>query len=176
MNVLKAQGSRRDFYTIIIGTYLLVTIYAILHDQYIVRIAPEHFTIYHDPLWGIKNPLLLAAAYAFCSAPLPALALGCVAAFISLALPKKWPPLGWRQVLRGVICVIIAAELASIATGIYAFTTKNMLYGSRLYPDKSLPLIVTQTVQLTCYLTSALFSCALFVYLIRKRVIQPLLA
>ena len=44
------------------------------------------------------------------------------------------------------------------------------LYGERWYPDDSLPLITTQTIQLTCYLSSALFSCVLFLILIRKRI------
>ena len=166
----QASGQRRHFYAIIVGTWLLVTIYAILHDQYLVRIAPEHFTVYHEPLWGIKNPPLLAAAYAFCAATIPGFALGCVCAFIAHA--GSHPPLSLRQVFRGVICVIILTEIVSAASGVYAWTTGgNMLYPNNdfFYPAKTLPLVTTQTIQLTCYLTGAVFSSILFVLLIRTR-------
>jgi len=170
------MSQRREFYTILIGTYLMVTVYAVLHDQYLVRIAPEHFTIYHEPLWGIKNAKLLAAAYAFCSAPFPALALGCVGAFFALALPERWEPARHRRFFKGVACVIIAAEIFSASTGLYAYLSHEMLYPEKWYPDKTLPLIVTQTIQLSCYFSSAAFSCVFFVVMIRNRMRQPLLA
>ena len=162
---------RRTSYTIILGTCLLVIVYAILHDQYLVRIAPEHFTVYHEPLWGIENPPLLAAAYAFCAAFVPGLALGLTCAAIT-TYRNRTPPRTWL-VLRGVLCVIIATELLSAASGLYVYVTKNPLYPAALYPDESLPLLVTQTIQLTCYLAGAAFSCVLFAILIRGRLQTP---
>ena len=166
-----AAGRRRDFYTIIVGTWVIVTVYAILHDQYLVRIAPEHFTVYHEPLWGITDPPLLAAAYAFCAAPLPALALGCVAAFIAHAGTR--PPLRPKHVILGVVVVTVATEFTSAASGLYAWKSGSELYPTRWYPDRSLPLITTQTIQVTCYLSAALYSCVLFAYLIWRRVSRP---
>ena len=55
--------SRRDSYGIILGIWGMVALYAVLHDQYLVRIAPEHFTVYHYPIGDIQNPHLLAAVY-----------------------------------------------------------------------------------------------------------------
>ena len=37
------------------------------------------------------------------------------------------------------------------------------------YPAKTLHLVTTQTIQLTCYLRSAIFSCVYFIIQIRWR-------
>jgi hypothetical protein len=164
---MKSAGRRRDFYTIIAATCLMVIAYAVLHDQYLVRIAPERFTVYHEPLWGIDNPPLLAAAYALCAGLVPGLALGFVCALIAQCGERL--ALSPAQVLRGVACVILATELLAAATGIYVYLSGNLLYPHDFYPDKSLPLVTTQTIQLTAYFAGAAFSCIYFAILLRRR-------
>lgn len=87
------QEKRSVAYAIIFGIWAEVFLYCLLHDQYLVRIAPEHFTIYHEPLWGIGNPSLLAAAWAFRASIGPGLILGLAALFLARAgsLPKIAP-------------------------------------------------------------------------------------
>ncbi|MBT3221589.1 MAG: hypothetical protein HN348_21115, partial [Proteobacteria bacterium] len=64
-----------DVLGIAFGVWLMVALYAILHDQYIVRIAPEHFTVYHRSIPGVVNPRLQAAVLAFTASILPSQAL-----------------------------------------------------------------------------------------------------
>ena len=40
-----AHETRFGFYGTVFGTWAIVAVYAILHDQYVVRISPEHFTV-----------------------------------------------------------------------------------------------------------------------------------
>ena len=54
----------------------MVAAYAIIHDQYLVRIAPEHFTVYHDNPEGIENASVLAAWIALKASVSPGLLLG----------------------------------------------------------------------------------------------------
>ena len=161
------EDRRRTTYQILIVVWLIVSDYAIAHDQVIVRVAPEHFTIYHDPLWGIQTPWLLAAAYAF-RASFIGLFLG-----IALVLAGRggdWPKLTPRQLYLGTLMVILATESCAVLSGLWAYWKEGPLYPSMFYPDPSLPMLVTATVQVTCYLASAIFSGALIVWcLVRRR-------
>ena len=78
--------SRRVSYRIILGTTAIVVLWAILHDQYLVRISPEHFTEYHKPLWDIQNPSLIAFLYGVSATAGPRLVLRIVYALFSRAL------------------------------------------------------------------------------------------
>jgi len=55
---------RRATYQIVLGIWLMLSVWAVLHDQYIVWIAPEHFKVYHEPLRNLESPSLIAAVYA----------------------------------------------------------------------------------------------------------------
>lgn len=159
--------SRKVTYTIVLGIWGLVALYAILHDQYIVRIAPEHFTVFHEPLWGISNPRWLAVAYAFKASFAPGLILGMACAFA--ARHGSWPQSGYRIIFTGSIIVIGCTELVSAISGLMAYWWEEPLYPVAWYPDLSLPMVVTNTIQLTCYLSSALFSGAFIVFMIWSR-------
>jgi hypothetical protein len=50
-------------YAIVFGIWLMVAIYSIGHDQYVVGIAPQHFTVYHAPIGQLRAPRALAAAW-----------------------------------------------------------------------------------------------------------------
>lgn len=73
---LLAGEDRGSFYVTVFGIWLIVAIYAIAHDQYIVTIAPEHFTVYHPNPHGIENSRLLAAWSAVLASVSPGLLLG----------------------------------------------------------------------------------------------------
>ena len=145
-------------YALVGGIWAEVFLYCVLHDQYLIRIAPEHFTVYHGPLWGISDSdlTLLAFAWAFKASIGPGLLLGLAAVFVGRAgrLPKM--PVG--RMLKVVAGLIGVVEIFGLASGAYAWTTGRMLYPDVLTVEESRPLITTQTIQLTCYLVGALGS------------------
>lgn len=159
--------SRQASFTLLLQVWVLVAFYAMLHDQYVIRIAPEHFTVYHRPLWGIQNHTLLAATWGFLGSLAPGLllGLGCLMA----ARAGGWPKLSARIVLRGVALVLAATELCSATAGIIVFRRGSGLFPADWYVEASLPLLVTQTIQITCYLVGACFAALLFVCLIALR-------
>lgn len=164
---MKPIDSRASAYTVILGVAAMVIIYAVLHDQYIVRIAPEHFTVYHEPLWSITTPTLLAAAYGMLASAAPGLILG----FSCFAFGRlgSWPKVQTKTILIGVAAVIVATELVAMSSGLLAWTLGHGILPSFVYPDNSLPLIVTQTIQIFCYAASALFSGILLLGLLVHR-------
>jgi len=153
------QEKRSVTYSILIKVWLIVAVYAILHDQYIVRLAPEHFTIYHAPLLGIEHPETLAAASAFGASFSPGLLLGFACALV--ARTGSWPRLNVNFVIRGVTAVVIATELVAAFSG-YSVSKRGIgIYPNSWYPGQALPLLITQTIQVTCYFSGALFSSVL---------------
>jgi hypothetical protein len=168
MNLVHPLDETRSVtYTIVLGVWAVVAVYAVLHDQYIVRIAPEHFTAYHRPLWGIEEPNRLAAAHAFLASFSPGLLLGIACAFA--ARVGSLPKLSIRFVLLGVVGVVAVTELLSATTGYCVYRTQQPLYPPRCYPDHSLPMLVTQTIQISCYVASALFSGLFLLQIVRTR-------
>ncbi|MBK1856213.1 hypothetical protein JO972_14685 [Verrucomicrobiaceae bacterium 5K15] len=158
-------------YAVILQVWFIVAIYAVCHDQYIVRIAPEHFTIYHDPLLGIEDPTTLAAVYAFGASFSPGLLLGfcCAAA----ARGGEWPKVRVRRILLGVFVVVLATEVVAASSGYIVYKSGRGIYPASWYPTSTLPMLITQTIQVTCYLAAAMFSsvflAGLLVYRHRKR-------
>jgi hypothetical protein len=147
---------RSTTYTIIIGVWLLVTIYAIIHDQYIVRIAPEHFTIYHAPIWHLEHPHAIAAAWAFKAAVLPGTLLGIASA--AFARHGNQPRISVRATLLGCSLVLILTELVAFGSGLWVRKTNSPLYPESFYPSQSLTMLRSQTIQVSCYLAAAIFS------------------
>ncbi len=155
-------------YSIILGVWGLTAIYAAVHDQYIVHIAPEHFTIYHKPLWNIQSPELLALAYAFRASLGPGLILGMVCAFVARLGPQ--PKVSPRYVLTGTIVVIACAEILSVMSGLWVYFKQDTLYPAIWYPDKSQAILITATIQFSCYLFGATLSLIFLLIIIRKRI------
>jgi hypothetical protein len=159
--------SRSRCYGFIVAVWLPVAIYAILHDQYIVRIAPEHFTVYHPPIGSIRNPAALAFLHALGASLGPGLCLGVALFFASRC--GRWPRLGLRYVLVGTLVVIGVTELAALFAGGVAYYTRGPIYPAICYPVHTLPLIVTSTIQWTCYCVAAMASLVFMGLIIRKR-------
>lgn len=159
-------------YRIVLGVTLVIVCWAILHDQYLVRIAPEHFTEYHEPLWGIENPALLAAVLAFGASIGPGLILGIVCAIAGRrGSANKVSP---RFILLGAVAVVCSVELVASGSGFWVFRTNRTFYPESWFPDETLPIRITQTIQITTYLASAVFSTFLvFAILRRRRMASP---
>ena len=167
LHVRLTDEPRSVTYSILAGVWAIVALYAIAHDQYIVRIAPEHFTIYHEPLWGIANPKWLAAAYALRASIGPGFVLGfaCVIVGRNGSRPKvsKW------ALFAGTAAVVAATEIVSAGSGWWTDRTKRELFPHAWYPDATLPLRITTTMQITCYLASAFFSLVFLLIVNRQR-------
>lgn len=148
--------TRRGMYSLALGVWAIVAVYAVLHDQYIVRISPAHFTEFHDPMWGIRYPKLLAAAYAFRSSWFPGLLLGmaCTLAARADSMARLSPAF----VLKCVAGVVCLTELVSAFSGAVAYRRGHGIYPAEFYHSSQPLQQVVQTIQLTSYWMAALWS------------------
>jgi len=154
-------------YSLAVGIWAIVAVYAILHDQYIVRIAPAHFTEFHDPMWGIKYPRVLAAAYAFRSSWYPGALLGMACALAARA--DSMPRLSHRFVLKSVAGVIFLTEFVVVMSGVVSYRRGQGIYPDDFYHAPQLLLQVAQTIQLTSYWMAAVWSAFLIGLLLGLR-------
>ena len=159
--------SRRSMYALVLGVWAIVAVYAVLHDQYIVRIAPAHFTAYHDPMWGIRYPKILAAAYALRSSWYPGVLLGIACALAARA--DSMPRISPRFVLKSVAAIVCLTELVAAFSGVVVYRRGQGIYPDEFYHAPGLLLQVAQTIQLTCYWMSAVWSSALIGLLVGLR-------
>lgn len=116
MNVAQNEP-RKAFYGIVLGIWLFVAVYAIAHDQYLVRIAPDHFTVYHDNPQGIGSAPVLAAWTALRASVTPGLLLGIATWYAARSGP--WPKIEVRYIFRAVCAVIGVTELSASTTGFW---------------------------------------------------------
>lgn len=166
--MLSILNERRSItYPIIFGVWAIVAVYCILHDQYIVRIAPEHFTIYHEPCWGVTEAKPLAAIYGFRASLGPGLLFGIACTFA--ARQGSRPTLNLAFILKGTLTIILIAEICSLSAGYFSYRTRSPLYPIAFYPNTSHKLLVTQTIQLTCYLSSTFLSAGFILLILYKR-------
>lgn len=147
---------RRITYSIVLGIPAMLILWAVAHDQYLVRIAPEHFTEYHEPLWNISSPPVLAAVYAFGATIGPGLIMGILSAFFGRHGEK--PKVSVRAILLGFLFVIAVTELFGALAGLVVWKTGEPLYPQSWYPDRTLPIAITQSIQITCYATASVAS------------------
>ena len=154
-------------YAIVFGIWAEVFVYCLLHDQYLVRLAPEHFTVYHPPLWGITDESLLAAAWAFRASIGPGLGLGLAALFVGRAGRRPRVPVA--SMLKGVAAGLAVTELCGLAAGAYSWLTRRPLYPAILYPELTRPLLTSQSIQLTCYGVGAVAGLTFLLFLDRYR-------
>jgi hypothetical protein len=162
MSAVLPGESLRSCLATILGVWLLVFLYAAVHDQFLIRIHPEHFTVWHYRIPFTENLTLLALLYAFGGSISPGLFLG-VVLYVSgrlFDLPKK--KVSW--LLSGTVWVIVASEVFAIAAGLLAWRMGRGIYPEFLYPDASAGLAITQSVQLTAYLAGAAFSALLMAW------------
>lgn len=145
----------------ILGVWLMVFVYAAIHDQVIIRIHPEHFTVWHYEIPFTRDLSLLALLYALGGSISPGLFLGTVLYVTGrlFNLPKK--SRSWIFVRVGL--VIVLAEICAAIAGLAAWRMGRGVYPDFFYPDYSAGLAITQSAQLTAYLAGAFFSMLLVV-------------
>lgn len=154
-------------YAIVFGIWAEVFLYCVLHDQYLIRIAPEHFTEWHPPLWGIEDLTLLALAWGFRASVGPGLILGLAALF--LGRMGRRPKVAPGAMLKIVPWGILATEAAGLSAGAWVWKTGIPLYPLELYPEFSKPLLITQTIQLTCYAAGGIVGLLFLAWIVAQR-------
>lgn len=159
--------SQASFYQVVLGVWFLVWVFAALHDQYLIRIHPEHFTVWHYRIGWTSDYTLLAIAYAFGASITPGLVLGVVLYVVGRLFDR--PKVRVRTILVGVVIVAVAVEVCALAAGFVAWQTGRPVYPEWLYPDESKGIFVTQSIQITAYLAGMVFSLGLIGVLGRMR-------
>ncbi len=110
---------------------------------------------------------MLGIAYAFAASISPGVMLG-VFLYIAgrlFARPKLLP----KQIIFSTFWVWLAVEVCAIGVGFVVWQTGKGIYPDWVYPDESLGLLITQSIQITAYLTGAVFSLILIGYTWQKR-------
>jgi hypothetical protein len=154
-------------YAIIFGIWAEVFLYCVLHDQYLIRISPEHFTVHHDPLWGITDLTLLAMAWAFRASIGPGLVLGLAALFLARAGNR--PKIAPGRLLKVVPWLLVATEAAGLAAGAWVWKTQQTLFPEIVYPDLTQPILISQSIQVTCYGVGLLVALGFLGWIVKER-------
>jgi hypothetical protein len=166
-----AGESWLTFAKVVLGSWMMVWIFAAIHNQYLIRIAPEHFTVYHFKIPFVRDYTLLGITWAFMASSSPGIVLGMCLYVAGRVFDR--PKLSVKQLLLSTIWVWIAVEVCSIALGVVARVTGKPVFPDDLYPTFERGLLTTQTVQLTAYLTGAIFSIILIIWTWHRRLRLP---
>lgn len=161
------QESRKAFYGTIFGTWGIIMLYAVLHDQYLVQISPAHFTDYHLNPLKIQRPEILAAYLGFMASCSPGLTLG-----VMLYLLGRFghePRLPVSLLLKSVLCLVAITEAAALFSLGIVWITRRPLYPDAMYPTHTFAMICSQTVQLTTYFAGFAAAGVLMLWVIRQR-------
>jgi hypothetical protein len=156
-----------SFLAVFLGTWLAVWLYAALHNEYLIRIAPEHFTVWHYKIPFTQNYTLLGVLYAGGASISPGGILGALL-YVAGRLFNR-PKLSVRQLVFSTAWVWLAVEICAVTTGLIVWRTHRAIYPADWYPDHSLGLLITQTIQITAYSVGAVFSVILLIWTWHRR-------
>jgi len=110
---------------------------------------------------------MLGIAYAFAASISPGVMLGVLLYTAGRLFDRaKLTP---RQIVLSTLWVWVAVEFCAGLVGVIAWRTGKGIYPDWVYPDDSHGLLITQSIQITAYLTGALFSVILIAYTWQKR-------
>jgi hypothetical protein len=161
------DDSRGTTYRIIFGVWLMIAGDAVIHDQVIGSIAPGHFTEYHEPVRGLSNPRALAAIHALAASAVKGIPFGLLCVWIGRRGPRR--KVSAKTLFLGTLSILMLTECAAVATGVWVHRGNQPPYPPAWYPEHSLPILITQTVQITCYLSAFFLSPAFFAMVHRWR-------
>jgi hypothetical protein len=156
-----------SFLSVFLGAWLAVWLYAALHNQYLIRIAPEHFTIWHSRISFTQNYTLLGIVWAFRASISPGGILGALLYLAGRLFDR--PKLSARELVFSTAWVWLAVEFCALGTGLFVWRTQRGIYPADWYPVQSLGLLITQTIQITAYSSGALFSVILLLWTWHRR-------
>jgi hypothetical protein len=153
--------SRTTFFQTVFGVWFLVWIFAALHNQYLIRIHPEHFTVWHYRIPWTDDLTLLGITYALGASISPGLILGTALYIVGRLFDR--PKISLRTIFLGVAAVFVAVEISALLAGFVSWRSGSELYPEWLYPDSAPGLLITQSIQITAYLSGAIFSLLLLI-------------
>lgn len=151
-----------------------ISLWAILHDQIIIRIDSRHFTDYHRPILNISNHTLLAIQYGFIATFGLGLVFGmmtyCVSRFGRLRkLPFK--DVFLRFMVLSLIVEFICLILGYLEHLYYGSHREHLFYPDFVFPDSTHGIAITQTMNISAYLLAGVsaFIFWTYLYFMRKR-------
>jgi len=156
-----------SFLGVLVGTWLAVWFYAAVHNQYLIRIAPEHFTVWHYKIRITQDYTLLGILYALRASVAPGGILGALL-YVAGRLFDR-PKIAARQLIFSTALVWLAVEICALVTGVIVWRTNRGIYPADWYPADSLGLLITQTIQITAYSSGAVFSVILLAWTWHRR-------
>jgi hypothetical protein len=156
-----------SFLSVLLGTWFAVWLYAALHNQYLIRIAPEHFTVWHSRISFTQDHTLLGIVWAFRASISPGGILGALLYLAGRLFDR--PKLSARELVFSTAWVWLAVEICALVTGLIVWRTQRGIYPADWYPVQSLGLLTTQTIQITAYSSGGLFSVILLLWTWRRR-------
>src|ERR1044071_6042502 len=106
----------KSFLIVFLGTWLAVWFYAAVHNQYLIRIAPEHFTVWHYKIPYTQDYTLLGILYAGGASISPGGILGALL-YVAGRLFDR-PRLPVHKLVLSTAWVWLAGELCAVAGGL----------------------------------------------------------
>ncbi len=164
------EEEKGAFFKIVLGTAAMVIAYAILHDQYLIRVSPRHFTEYHPNIFPVSNLTLLAACFAITATFGPGLVLGYLM-YAAARLGRKQKT-EIAEVYLNVFFLIVVLEIIAVSIGLLAplLAERGQLpFPGEWYPDKTKGILVTQTTQIVCYLLAPILSSIALIKIYKRR-------
>ena len=140
-------GPHRDFLPIVLGTFILVTGYALANDQWVAAIAPGHFSMFDPHFFPFDEAWQQGLCFAVVGAGGPALAWGVLLYWMGHYGPG--PMMGRRATLLGVAGVLALTAMLAWGLAWYAAATGKPVYPKYFYPTDETAIFVSQTAQLT---------------------------
>ena len=100
---------------IVIGA---AVVYGVIHDQITIRICLEYFTVGHPPLFGLRDPTLLALGWGVVATWWVGAALGVVIAFA--ARYGTWPKYEPHEILPLLGLLFASVACLALLSGLLA--------------------------------------------------------
>jgi hypothetical protein len=105
-----------EFIKITLFALAAAIVYGILHDQVTAHLCVEYFTIAHPPLFPTQSPFWLAIGWGIAATWWVGLPLGLLLAIAARIGPQR--KLGWRDVRRPVLALLLAMAVCALVAGI----------------------------------------------------------
>jgi len=161
------------FRAMLLGIAML-SLYGMVQDQVSVRLCPEYFTIYHNPIPGLTEPTLLGIAWGFLGAWWGGALLGYSAGICATA--GKSPP--W-PVSRLIVPMLVVIAFVAAVAAICGFAVQTYLQGFAVTVNaesaEAIPLerrrnvVTVACYHVAAYASAILGSVVLCLWIARKR-------
>jgi hypothetical protein len=172
--MLFPPAERGQLITFQLWTAVTILVYGIVHDQWVMAVSADHFTLYHPKLIETRWPRLNTAALAAVATLGPGLVLGALlwmAARWGEKRPRLLYPVVWRRLLVLLACLEVAAMSVGFVSAwrFERLVAEGLLLPEWVYPEMEKGLVVAQTIQLFTYAAAAVGSWVLIAWVWRMR-------